>query len=297
MFANNEQCIEYLSMIRFEDWYKCPKCKHDKYWLNNRQLMICKKCRYNLSVTAWTIFHRSKIDLTILFRTLWYIVAQKHWTSAVWVQNILWLRSYLTAWTWLHKFRRLMITPWRKKLSWVVEVDETLVWGKKPWKRWRWAAWKILVIIAIEINDWHPWRARLWVIPDASATEINKFIKANIEKWSEVVTDWWKSYNSLTKMWYSRTISDNLKLLDDEWILPNAHQIAALLKRWLLWIHQNYVSHEQLEFYLDEYVFKYNRRKSKSRGLLFKTLIENAMKHEHVSYNEIARKDDKLKEN
>lgn len=286
-FATDEQCIEYLAQLRFVNGFICPKCNHTGYWINNRGLAVCKICKYQLSVTAGTIFHKSRIPLSLLFRVLWSIVAQKNGASASGVQRILGLEKYSTAWTWLHKFRRLTVLPNREKLTGIIEVDETLVGGKQSGKRGRGAEGKILVIIAIEKLGRKTGRVRLATIPNASKASINQFIKSNIEKESVVITDGWKGYNDLSKMKYTREIEDKKLKLDDELILPNVHRIASLLKRWLLGTHQNYVSQDKLDYYLDEFSFRYNRRNSRSRGLLFFTLLKQAVNHEPINNKDI----------
>ena len=293
-FATDEQCIAFLAQLRFVDGFVCPKCNHTEYWTNNRGLAVCKICKYQLSVTAGTIFHKSRIPLSLLFRVLWSIVAQKNGASASGVQRILGLEKYSTAWTWLHKFRRLMVLPNREKLSGTIEVDETLVGGKQSGKRGRGAEGKILVIIAIEKQGRKTGRVRLATILNASKASINQFIKSNIEKGSVIITDGWKGYNDLSKMKYTREIEDKKLKLDDELILPKVHRIASLLKRWLLGTHQNYVSQDKLDYYLDEFSFRYNRRNSKSRGLLFFSLLKQAVNHEPINNKDIV-KDSKIR--
>ena len=289
MFTTEEQCIEYLMELRFPEGYSCRKCQHSEYWLNKRGIMVCKNCRDEMSVTAGTIFHRSKLSLVVIFRALWWMVAQKNGVSAVGLQRVLGLGSYRTAWTWLHKFRRLMVFPNREKLSGKVEIDETLVGGKRAGKRGRGAEGKLLVVIAIEILEKGTGRVRMSLIPDASKKSLEKFITENIMTESVLLTDGWKGYDGLSNKGYKREIQDNAKVLDGEEILPNVHRIASLLKRWLLGTHQNYIGEDYLSYYLDEYTFRYNRRKSNSRGLLFQRLVEQGVKHEPVEYKLIKR--------
>jgi transposase-like protein len=246
--------------------------------------MVCKDCRAELSVTAGTVFHRSKLPLVTIFRALWWMVAQKNGVSAVGLQRVLGLGSYRTAWTWLHKFRRLMVFPGRDKLSGQVEVDETLVGGKRPGKRGRGAEGKSLVVIAIEVLGKGTGRVRMSLIADASKKSLRKFITDNVETESTLITDGWKGYTGISKKGYCHIIEDKTKLLDGEEILPNVHRIASLLKRWLLGTHQNYIGELYLRYYLDEYTFRYNRRRSKSRGLLFQRLVSQGVVHKPIEY-------------
>ncbi len=289
MFTTEEQCLDYLKELRFPKGYSCRKCQHNEYWLNNRGIMVCKNCKNELSITSGTIFHRSKLPLVVIFRALWWMVAQKNGVSAVGIQRVLGLGSYRTAWVWLHKFRRLMVFPGRNKLSGKIEVDETLVGGKRSGKRGRGAEGKSLVVIAVEIMEKGTGRVRMSLISDASKKSLRKFINENIETGSNLITDGWKGYTGISKSGYQHEIEDKTKLLDGEEILPNVHRIASLLKRWLLGTHQNYIGEGYLSYYLDEYTFRYNRRKSNSRGLLFQRLIEQGVLHEPVEYKSIKR--------
>lgn len=284
MFSTEEQCIDCLREIRFPDGYKCRKCQHKEYWLNKRGIMICKSCKDELSITAGTIFHKSKLPLVTIFWALWWMVAQKNGVSAIGLQRILGIGSYRTSWTWLHKFRRLMVFPGRDKLKGIVEVDETFVGGAKSGKRGRGAEGKALVVIAIEVMEKGTGRIRMSSIPDASKKSLSKFITNNVEVGSTIITDGWKGYSGITKKGYTQKIEEKIKILDENEMLPNVHRSASLLKRWLLGTHQNFVGEKHLPYYLDEYTFRYNRRKSKSRGLLFQRLIEQAVIHVPVEY-------------
>jgi len=287
MFSTEQRCIDYLIKIRWPNGFICPKCKHDDYWIVEKNLMKCKRCKYRLSPTAATIFHRSKKPLMVWFRAMWWMIVQKNGVSALSVQRILGLGSYKTAWTWLHKFRRLMVVPGRDKLSGRVEVDETLVGGKKSGKRGRGAEGKVLVVIAVEVKDRGAGRARLSIIPSASKRSLKKFITQNVESGSCIISDGWKSYNDVELWGYTHEIKNETKTFEKQEVLPNVHRIASLLKRWLLGTHQSYMNTSHLEYYLDEFTFRYNRRKSKSRGLLFYRLIEQAVAHKPVSYDKI----------
>jgi len=287
MFTTEQQCIQYLMELRFPTGYLCPLCEHDECWINNRGLMVCKNCRDELSITSGTIFHKSKLPLVLIFRALWWMVAQKNGVSAIGLQRVLGLGSYRTAWTWLHKFRRLMVFPGRDKLIGTVEVDETLVGGKTSGKRGRGAEGKSMVIIAIEKKEKGTGRVRMSLISDGSKKIIGKFITDNIELGSTLITDGWKGYTGISKKGYTHIIDNKTKNLDGEEILPNVHRIASLLKRWLLGTHQNYIGEQYLLYYLDEYTFRYNRRKSKSRGLLFQRLIEHGVWHVPAEYKSL----------
>lgn len=287
MFSTEAKCISYLVKLRWKDGFLCPKCKHEQYWMIDRGLIMCQKCAHQVSAISDTIFHRSKKPLAVWFRAIWWMVAQKNGVSALGLKRVLGFGSYRTAWTWLHKFRRLMIVPGRDKLSGKVEVDETLVGGKKSGKRGRGAEGKVLVAIAVEVKDKGTGRTRLSIIPNASKKSLKKFITQNIEQGSCIVSDGWKGYNNVKNWGYVHEFEKATKIFEEQEVLPNIHRIASLMKRWLLGTHQSYMNTKHLEYYLDEFAFRYNRRTSKSRGLLFYRLIEQAVVHKPVTYKEI----------
>jgi len=287
MFKTEQDCIDYITSIRWANGFTCPVCGSIRYWKKNKGRFECRDCHTETTVTNGTLFHKSTKPLLIWFRAIWWMVAQKNGVSAKGLQKILGFGSYQTAWTWLHKFRRLMVLSGRSKLQGTVEVDEVFVGGKKSGKRGRGAEGKSLVAVAVELNGRKTGRVRLSKIPDASSESLNEFIKNNIEKSSKIITDGWIGYSDLSQIGYAHEIQKALVKDGDEEILPNVHRIASLLKRWLLGTHQSYLNKNKLEYYLDEYVFRYNRRTSTSRGLLFLRLIEQAVITDPVSYKNI----------
>jgi transposase-like protein len=210
------------------------------------------------------MFHKTTKPLLIWFHAIWWMVTQKNGVSAKGLQKVLGLGSYRTAWTWLHKFRRLMVLSGRSKLEGIVEVDEVLIGGKKPGKRGRGAEGKSLIAVAVEVKGRKTGRVRLEKISDASGSSLKSFIERNIEPTSTIITDGWVSYSELEEMGYMHKVQRSVAKEDEEEILPNVHRIASLLKRWLLGTHQSYLNKNKLGYYLDEYVFRYNRRTSKS---------------------------------
>lgn len=182
-----------------------------------------------------------------------------------------------------------MILSGRSKLQGTVEVDEVLLGGKKPGKRGRGAEGKSLIAVAVEVKGRKTGRVRLAKIPDASSNSLNGFIESNIKKPSTIITDEWPSYNKLGSMGYVHKTQKATARDEDEEVLPHVHRIASLLKRWLLGTHQSYLNKNKLGYYLDEYVFRYNRRTSTSRGLLFLRLIEQAVKTHPILYKEIIK--------
>lgn len=198
------------------------------------------------------------------------------------------LGCYKTAWTWLHKLRRAMVRPGRDRLSGIVQVDETYIGGKKSGKRGRGAAGKTLVVIAAQEDCDITGRIRLRRIVDASGKSLEEAIEEAVEPGTVVKTDAWNGYNGLSSLRYKHEIVRKTSDVGDN-LLPLCHKQAALLKRWLAGTHQGAVSHEHLDYYLDEYTFRFNRRTSRYRGKLFYRLLQNAVSIDPVPFSEIRK--------
>lgn len=274
-FSSEGACLEYLRQLRWPDGFRCPVCGHGKAWSASRGRQHCAGCGRQTTVTAGTIFQDTRKPLRLWFRAIWHVVSQKHGVSALGLQRVLDLRSYETAWTWMHKLRCAMVRPGRERLSGVVEVDETYYGGEKPGKRGRGAEGKALVVIAVELDGKRLGRVRLKRVADASAKSLGPSVQAAVEPGSKVLTDGWNGYNGLAKLGYEHKVVDQNAVVGDN-LLPHVNQVASLLKRWLLGTHQGAVQHSHLDYYLDEYTFRFNRRTSRSRGKLFYRLVQQA---------------------
>lgn len=282
-FSSEESCRAYLHKLRWPDGFSCPRCGNLKCWPIGPMLYECSGCHYQMSVITGTIFQDSHKPLTDWFRAIWWVTGQKNGASALGLKRILGLGSYRTAWTWLHKLRRAMVRPGRDKLSGLVEVDETFIGGEKPGKRGRGAAGKVLVGIAVEDKGAEGiGRLRLGIIPDASGDSLKSFVQDKVTTGSTIRTDDWGGYNRLVSFGYSHVHAKTTEL-------KLAHLVASLLKRWLLGTHQGAVSHEHLSYYLDEYTFRFNRRTSNHRGMLFMRLLENAVQVDPIPVKQIVR--------
>jgi transposase-like protein len=236
-------------------------------------------------VTAGTIFQDSRLGLRTWFRAIWWVCGQKNGVSALGLQRILGFGSYETAWTWLHKLRRAMVRPGRDRLTGEVEVDETYVGGLEPGKGGRSRGSKALVGIAAQGEGKGIGRIRIGRIPDASAESLLPFVQGAVEPGSKVTTDGWHGYERLKDVGYRHTvrvIRGSGKTAST--LLPRVHRVASWLKRWLLGTHQGAVSRDHLDYYLDEFTFRFNRRTSRSRGLLFYRLLENAVRISPAPY-------------
>ncbi|MFQ5707816.1 MAG: IS1595 family transposase [bacterium] len=287
-FGTEEACRDYLFKLRWPDGFTGPRCNHEKAWPLKKCLYQCANCDHKISVIAGTIFHGTHKSLVLWFRAIWWLTGQKNGASALCIQRMMGLGSYKTAWAWLHKLRRAMITPGRDNLTGVVEVDETYIGGEKPGKRGRGAERKSLVVIAVEINSSKIGRIRLRKVPDASFESLSNAIDKTINKGSLIQTDGWSGYNHLKSLGYFHEIIRQNSEVGEN-LLPNCHLVASLVKRWLAGTHQGAVSHQHLEYYLDEFTFRFNRRTSAHRGKLFYRLLQNAVSIEPVPFNQIKK--------
>lgn len=207
---------------------------------------------------------------------MWYVTNQKSGVSALGLQRVLGLGSYHTAWNWLHKLRRAMVRPGRDRLTGVVEVDEIFIGGEQSGKRGRGAGGKALVLIAAQEDGKRIGRIRLRRVADAAGESLEPAVWEMVEPDSTVRTDGWRGYNGLNELGYRHQVVHKDAKLGDN-LLPLVNMVASLLKRWLLGTHQGAVQHSHLDYYLDEYTFRFNRRTSKSRGLLFYRLLTQAI--------------------
>jgi len=288
-FATDEACREYLFQLRWPDGFACPRCQGDSAWSASRGRLVCGACRHQTSVTAGTIFQDTRTPLVVWFRAIWYVTSQKNGTSASSIQRILGLQSYQTAWTWLHKLRRAMVRPGRDKLSGRVEVDETFVGGEDH-KTGIWVYQKAVVVIAAEEDGPAIGRIRLATLTAPTRSNLHRFAQATIEPGSVVHTDGFLAWRGLKSLGYKHKRTVLLKKADKNAatrLLPRVHRVASLLKRWLLGTHQGAVEPEHLDYYLDEFAFRFNRRTSRSRGKLFYRLLQQAVEVPPTTYREM----------
>jgi transposase-like protein/ribosomal protein L37AE/L43A len=288
-FGTEEACRDYLFNLRFRDGFVCPKCGGKKFWLIKETLYECGGCGHQTSLTAGTLFQDTHKPLTMWFRAIWWVTQQKNGTSALDLQKILGLGSYRTAWTWMHKLRRAMVRPHREKICGRVEIDETYIDGTEVVEKQRKETKnKALVVIAVEVAGKNKiGRIRMSVIKDATASSLHAFIERTVEKGSELITDKGNGYAGIANKGYAHKIAD--KYGKDDKLLPHVHLVVSLLKRWILGTLQGSLSARYTAYYLDEFIFRFNKRKF-SRGLPFYRILEHAMMLDAITYNQIISK-------
>jgi ribosomal protein L37AE/L43A/transposase-like protein len=282
-FSQEEACLQYLESLRWPSGFVCPDCGSAKAWKMNRGLWLCGQCRKQVSILAGTAFQDTHLPIQTWFRAMWHICSQKNGMSALGLQRVLGLGSYRSAWLMLHKLRRAMVRPHRERLQGVVEVDETY-WGAPETgvATGRQTVSKALIIIAAEVSGRGIGRIRMQKISTFDRKTVHQFIRESIEEGSVVCTDGLHSYRELLGYTHDRKVQRNQE--KGNVLLSRVHLAISLFKRWMLGTLQGGVPHKYLEDYLNEFVFRFNRRKSASRGKLFLRLAQQATQIDPVPY-------------
>lgn len=287
-FPDDDACLDYLDWLRWPYGWRCPSCACERGWQLASGRRECAECARQSSVTAGTIFHRTRTPLTVWFAAAWQLTSQKHGISALGLKRVLGLGSYQTAWAMLHRYRSAMVRPGRERLSGEIEVDETYVGGEEPGAHGRQTT-KEIVALAVEVREPRGLgRVRAQRVPDLSAAALVPFVCDVVEPGTRVLTDGWQSYRAIADHGYVHEKTVVTASEDPAHIsMPGVHRVASLLKRWLLGTHQGAVSSEHLDAYLNEFTFRFNRRASRRRGLLFYRLLEQAVAAGPVTYREL----------
>jgi transposase-like protein len=289
-FPDEAACREYLFRSRWPDGFRCRRCASAAATaLPRRLLWQCSACRYQVSVTAGSVLHRTRTPLHLWFWAAYLVTTGTPGISALQLQRQLGLSRYETAWMMLHKLRRAMVNPERGQLTGAVEVDECFVGGHAEGLRGgREHGVKALVVVAVEIRGAGSGRVRLQVIDDAAAGTLCGFVTATVASGTAVHTDAWQGYKRLTRLGYDhRPRSQRAHRLiggDPDEILPRVHRVICHLKTWLQGTHRG-VSAEHLQVYLDEFTFRFNRRRTPMAG--FQTLLGLGGQTSPTTYDEI----------
>lgn len=297
-FGTEEACLAYLERLRWSNGFVCPRCGCvGEAYRATRIRLMCPSCQHQGSVTAGTIFDKTRTPLRVWLAAAWYLTNQKQGVSALGLQRVLGLGSYQTAWTMLHRLRRAMVRPGREQLRGLVEVDETYLSisdrqapisakGRKN------NTSKVLVVMAVEMLEPKGFgRIRLRRVANDSAACVIPFVQEVIEPGAQVRTDGSAAYRTLTELGFThqRTVMLGSEV-PAHVSMAGVHRVAALVQRWILGTHHGSVQPEHLDAYLDEFVFRFNRRTSNSRGMLFYRLLQQAVVTAPVTYRDVVRK-------
>ena len=281
-FPTEDACVDFLEGLRWPDGFVCPHCQGRVGWrVTQRRMWMCVSCQRKTSVTAGTIFHRSHAPLATWFAAIWFVTSTKNGLSALALQQQLGFGSYETAWAWLQKLRRAMVRPDRDLLTGLVELDETFVGGMSVGRQGA-SSEKVPVQIAVErISPTKLGRVRFAVADAPGSLSLVDFGCTAIEPGSTIRTDGARMLRRLSERGYTHEYSTGYnspdKSPDKSKELPGVHMVASLLKRWLAGTLHYRVSDKHLAYYLDEYAFRFNRRTSRSRGMLFYRLLQQAV--------------------
>jgi len=259
-FNCEEACWEYLVNHRWPNGFVCPRCKcHEAWFIQTRELFQCQSCRYQGSVTAGTIFHKTRTPLRKWFWAIYFVSRHKKSISANQLKKDLMVR-YDVAWSMLHRIRSALNDPEGKyKLVGLIEADEAYVGGKAHGKTGRGAEKKAIVEIAVENRDKYAGRAKMKVVENASKEALTPLIEQEVKTESTVRTDSWQGYNDVESKGYKheKVIMSSKK--DQSKVLPWVHTTIGNLKNWLRGTF-GHVSSKHLQYYLDEYCYRLNRR-------------------------------------
>lgn len=266
-FPDDAACLDYLADSRWPEGFRCPACGGRRSWvLERRHLWECAECHRQTSVTAGTVMHGTRTSLRLWFWAAYLVATRTPGISAVQLQRQLGISRFETAWLILQKLRRAMVAPERESLHGEVEVDETFVGGHHDGRRGG--------------------RQR----DDASGDTLTKLVEERVAPGAIVHTDGWPGYGKLATAGYRhKPRSQRRDLPDAQKLLPRAHRAASNLKTWLQGTHRG-VSPEHLQAYLDEFVFRHNRRRTPMAA--FQTLLGLGALHEPSAYREIVTHED-----
>ncbi len=261
-FFTEEACAAYLAECRWPEGFVCSRCgEKEAYQLPLRGLFQCKACGYQASLTAGTVMHRTRVPLPQWFRAAYLMTTLTPGISAVQLQRQLGLGSYRTAWTMLHKLRKATVRPGRGKLRGKVEVDDAYVGGKEEDVVGRQVETKTPVVVAVEVRGRASGRVRLQAIPDMSASSLLPFVQDTVAPGSVVYTDGWQGYARLGRKGYKHRVRLVKDGQDPSRVLPRVHRAISNLKSWLQGTHHG-VRPKHLQPYLDEFAFRFNRRRT-----------------------------------
>jgi hypothetical protein len=285
-FGDEVSCRAYLAGLRWPAGFSCPRCGADDFWVTGRGLWMCAGCGLKTSVTAGTIFHRSHTPLSTWFAAAWLVTSQKNGVSAQGLQDVLGFGSYETAWAWLHKLRRAMVRPDRDLLGdpaagVAVELDQSFLGGRSTGKAGG-SSDKVPITIAVERTArGQLGRVRLEPAEKKGGLDMIDFATEVIAPGSEIHTDGAFMFTRLPGLGYGHHATPSTKgghkVENIDAVMPGPHLVSSLLKRWTSGTLHYRLSLSHLPYYLDEFTFRFNRRNSRARGMLFYRLLQQAV--------------------
>ena len=291
-FPDDAACAAYLAEARWPEGFVCPSCAHRKAWQLQTKAFTyeCSHCHRQTSVTAGTVMHGSKLALGVWFWAAYLMATHSNGISALQVQKQLALGSYKTAWLLRAKLRRAMVAPGRQPLAGLVEVDETVIPCRSKSDPpagggGRSHRGKLLLAGAVEVRDDRPGRLRLAAIADFSADSLHAFLNANLAAGATAKTDGWSGYPGAPRLTHEPHVVGPMAA---HVVLPWVHRVFSNLKTWALGVYHG-LRRAHLQAYLDEFVFRFNRRRT--RHAAFRTLLGIAVNITPLTYNMMIKPD------
>jgi transposase-like protein len=285
-FATEEACQQHLFSIRWPNGYRCPRCGHDQASFHStRHLYQCKACKYQASLTAGTIFHKTRTPLKKWFWMIFLMGRQKSGVSMLSLQRMLEIGSYKTVWAMGHKIRKAMAErDAQYKLAGLIEVDDSYFGSSKPGKRGRGASGKGKVVFAVEVKNDKPGFATIKQVENLGADQISQGLKDRLEEDAEIRTDGWRSYGSLNtgKIKHSPVVVGSGKNAIK--VLPWVHTLIANVKGTIRGVYRG-VSTRHLSRYLGEFCYRFNRRFWESQ--IFDRLLTACLNSSTITFAEL----------
>ena len=286
-FRTERDCLRYLIKRKWPDGFRCPRCNHDQaYLISSRRKYQCKHCRHQTSLTANTIFHKTRKPLRDWFWAIFLVATRTTGSSARQLQYDLDI-SYPTAWSWCHKIRRAMQDrDTRYTLQGVVELDDTYIGGKwKPGKRGRGARSKVPVLVAVESRPEGCAHIALSKLESLTSRWAKNFLHQKVQQQALILSDSLPIYRSLSGdlNLYPLTVSRGPRAVE---ILPDVHRVIARLKNWIRGTH-SHVSSKHLNRYLAEFSYRFNRRFKTRRATIFDRLVTACCTTQTITYQQL----------
>jgi hypothetical protein len=274
-FPDEAACVRYLEALSWPHGFQCPGCgAAGAPWRGSRRRLVCRACGHQTSVTAGTLFQGTRTPLRVWFAAAWKLATSEQGVSARRLARELDLGSYETAWTMLHRLRRAMVRSGRPRLEGVAEAGAVLLPGRPAARGGPSAA---VAAVAVEDRGDRAGRVRMQRLASRSADELAGFVTRAVEAAARIRTERASVAEALARLGYQVEAAP----------LARLPEVCERLERWLLETHQGAASHDQLDWYLDEFTFRFNRRAATHRGLLFYRLLEEAVVTPPLPYNRV----------
>jgi len=285
-FSSEEKCLKHLFALRWPEGYVCPRCGCERSSLHTtRGLYQCSACKYQVSVIAGTIFHKTRTPLVKWFWMIFMMSRQKSGVSMLSLQRILGIKSYKTVWTMGHKIRKAMADrDAQYQLAGLVEMDDAFIGPRKPGPPGRGAKGKAKVVIAVESGDKHAGFAVMKHVLAVDSDQILAMAQDKIQPDSDVRTDGWRAYQTLGSNGFGHesviVSKDKEALKQLRWV----HVLTANVKGNLRGVYHG-VSGKHLDRYLAEFSYRFNRRLWDSQ--LFNRTVTACLSTSTVTFAEL----------